>query len=71
MRRVSAACRFAALRQRQLQTTLRDRFAPGATMDGFVLENLGDPELRRRRIASLARDAIPFAWPDVVDRTPG
>ncbi len=62
--------RFAALRQRQLQAALRDRFAPGATVGAFVRENLADQNLRQRRIASLAGDATPFDWPNVVDRTP-
>lgn len=62
--------RFAALRQRQLQAALRDRFAPGATVDAFVLENLADPALRRRRVAALSADAVAFDWPNVVDRTP-
>lgn len=62
--------RFQALRQGQLQSILRDRFAPGATIDGFVAENLERPVLRQARVASLRETAIPFDWPHTYDRTP-
>lgn len=62
--------RFQALRQPQLQALLRDRFAPGRSVDRFIAENLADNDLRLARIETLKRTAIPFDWPHVADRTP-
>lgn len=62
--------RFQALRQGQLQMMLRDRFAPGRSVDAFIAQNLSRPELRRARIQTLRQNAIPFDWPHTYDRTP-
>jgi len=61
---------FPALRQPQLQALLRDRFAPGVAVDRFVQENLAKPTTRCARVAALARDALPFDWPHILDITP-
>lgn len=62
--------RFPALRQPQLQALMRDRFAPGATVDRFVHENLTKPDVRQARIKALSENAIPFDWPHMLDVTP-
>lgn len=62
--------RLQALRQPQAQALLRDRFAPGASVDRFIHENLTRSDLRQARMATLAKTAIPFDWPHMTDRTP-
>lgn len=61
---------FPALRQPQLQALLRDRFAPSVSVNRFVHENLTQPAIRRARVAALAKNALPFDWPHMLDVTP-
>ena len=43
-----------ALSQEDVLTLARDRLAPGAALDAFILETIGCPETRTRRTAALA-----------------
>ncbi|MGZ0189391.1 MAG: hypothetical protein ACKVH0_15535 [Alphaproteobacteria bacterium] len=61
---------FQALSQRQLQLILRDRFAPAASLDRFIQENLENPSIRQARAKALRETAISFDWPHIQDRTP-
>ena len=56
--------RWRALDQPGVLAAARDRLAPGAPLEDFVLEQAGDPEVASRRTAELRRDAEPFAWAD-------
>ena len=47
----------------EVLAAVRDRLAPGADLDQFILENVRDPPTARRRTARLRRGAIPFAHP--------
>ena len=62
--------RFQALNQRDVQALLRDRFAPGLSVDAFLQENLTSPAMRAARGEPLAANALPFDWPHRQDRTP-
>ncbi len=61
--------RFQALRQGQVQAALRDHFAPGASIDSFIAENLERPAIRAARVAALADAALAFDWPHTEDHT--
>ncbi len=56
--------RWRALDQPGVLAAARDRLAPGADLDEFVLEQASDPEVAGQRTAALRRDAEPFAWTD-------
>jgi hypothetical protein len=53
--------RFPALTQTQVLRAVRDLVAPRADLDDFIVENVHDPELARRRSEQLSRTARPFA----------
>ena len=52
--------RFCARSQEEMQAVIRDRTAPGAALDSFILENVANEGLRRARSATLAGTAHPF-----------
>jgi hypothetical protein len=52
--------RFAARRQEEMQELIRDRVAPGAALEQFILENVENGALRGERSAMLAGTARPF-----------
>jgi hypothetical protein len=54
--------RFPAASQHEVLGAVRDIVAPGADFDHFVLENVRNPELARRRSEELKRTARPFAY---------
>jgi hypothetical protein len=54
--------RWPALDQPAMLAAARDRLAPGADLDDFVLAQATDPEVALARTAELKRDAVPFAW---------
>ena len=62
--------KFQALTQRQAQSALRDRFAAGKSIDGFITENIRNKEKRMARVHTLRQSAIPFDWPHMHDVTP-
>lgn len=51
---------FGALSEPATIALVRDRVAPGLDVDDFIRENLADAELRLRRMATLAADALPI-----------
>ena len=55
--------RLMALDQPAIQTVLRDRLAPGLSLDAFIAGHLGDEELRRRYAGLLAEDALALDFP--------
>lgn len=52
--------RFAARGQEEMQALIRDRIAPGADLDQFIVDNVEDNALRRQRSGVLAATAQPF-----------
>ena len=62
---VSAVGRcFPALRQSEVLALARERIAPEAALNNFLLEIIEDRDLRRSRVESLRRHCLRFAWPD-------
>lgn len=61
--------RFPALTQAQVLEAVRDLVAPGMELDDFIVENVRQRALARRRTEVLRRAARPFAYPSwrVVD----
>ena len=55
--------RLPARGQRQMIDRVRRRLAGDRPFEDFVLENIGDRDLRRERIALLRRDVAVFEWP--------
>jgi hypothetical protein len=53
--------RFKAVAQTEVLALVRDRTAPGADLDSFILEHIADETVRHGRSRSLAEDARPFA----------
>ena len=49
--------------QSEVQALARDRLSPGAELETFIKENLGNANTRRTRAAQLAQDALPFTYP--------
>lgn len=62
--------RFQSLTQPQAQSALRDRFAPGQSIDRFIADNIRHKEKRMARVHTLRQSAIPFDWPHMHDVTP-
>ena len=64
--------RFPALMQDQVLRAVRDLVAPSVDVDDFILENLQNSEVARRRTAALRRTARQFAYRswEVVDPVP-
>ena len=52
-----------ALSQTEVLEAVRDRVAPGADLDEFILENVRDAATAGRRTAVLRATARPLAWP--------
>ena len=64
--------RFPALTQAHVMREVRDLVAPGVDVDRFILENIRNREVSRRRTAALRRTARPFAyrsWEVIASRT--
>ena len=55
--------RYADAGQPEMLRAVRDRLAPGADLDSFVIGTVRDAGLRARRGAALARDALPPSVP--------
>jgi hypothetical protein len=53
---------FAARGQGEIQAVIRERIAPGTSLDPFILENIENHDLRRARSATLAETAHPFRY---------
>ncbi|MCP4329025.1 MAG: hypothetical protein GY791_11375 [Alphaproteobacteria bacterium] len=51
-----------ALEQQEMLGAVHRRLAPEIAFEDFVLENIGDRHIRRRRIGALRADAAPFGW---------
>jgi hypothetical protein len=58
-----------AMTQAEVLSAVRDLVAPERSVDEFILENVRQPDLARRRSAALKGMASPFAWRswDVID----
>ncbi len=54
---------FAEAAQETAQSHARDHLAPGRDLHDFMLENAGEPALRRQRSLALRADARPFDHP--------
>ena len=54
------ARRYAACGQEEMQGLIRDRIAPGADLDRFIVDNVEDDALRGERSAALAGTAQAF-----------
>lgn len=54
--------RFPARTQLQVLRAVRDRLAPGVSVDDFILENVHDRDLARCRTEELKRTARPFGY---------
>ena len=55
--------RFPVMTQTEVLAAVRDRTAPGADLDEFIVENVRRPATARRRTAELGEDARPFGCP--------
>lgn len=62
--------RWRALGQMDIQEYARQRFAPEASMEDFVRQNIDDHALRRQRTNTLHENALPFRR-DAVERIDG
>jgi hypothetical protein len=55
--------RFPSMAQHEILVATRDRLAPRAPLEEFIVGTLDDPVLRAARAAALARTAIPLRFP--------
>ncbi|MFZ8951177.1 MAG: hypothetical protein ACO20V_09920 [Alphaproteobacteria bacterium] len=62
--------KYPSLRQPQMQSLIRDRFAPHQSINDFIAENISNADKRRLRTEALRTSAIPFDWPQYQDQTP-
>lgn len=51
-----------SLRQRDVQALVRDRLAPGETLDRFVRSAIADASVRKARTAEMAATSLSFAY---------
>jgi len=54
--------RWPALSQEQIQDHARERTSPGRSLEVFILEAVGDPEIRRRRTEALMAESLDFNY---------
>ncbi len=52
--------KWPSLNQEEIQALVRDRVAPGLTMDQFIQEAIDNSSIRRARTEALMADSLPF-----------